>query len=137
MKAIEDEQVLARELQRDELLRRDVMRVLAALAPYVPLPHRFNLGRRDRRHARHEQKGVAKKQKIARAFFRETREQEMLTEHFDTLRQNYPCLMLDWLFTHEATFEDEASKRVEPHSNEARWGSRWCAWYERLYAECR
>ena len=36
LQAIEDEEILARELQRDELLRRDVMRVVAALAPYVP-----------------------------------------------------------------------------------------------------
>ena len=35
--AIEDENVLARELQRDELLKRDVMRVFEAIAPYVPL----------------------------------------------------------------------------------------------------
>ena len=35
--AIEDEQVLARELQRYELLKRDVMRVVASIAPYVPL----------------------------------------------------------------------------------------------------
>ena len=35
--AIEVEEVLARELQRDELLKRDVMRVVEAIAPYVPL----------------------------------------------------------------------------------------------------
>ena len=37
LQAIEDEKVLTQELQRDELLKRDVMRLVAAISPYVPL----------------------------------------------------------------------------------------------------
>ena len=37
LQAIEDEKVLTQELQRDELLKRDVMRLVTTISPYVPL----------------------------------------------------------------------------------------------------
>ena len=37
LQAIEDEKVLAQELQKDELLKRDVMRLVTTISPYIPL----------------------------------------------------------------------------------------------------
>ena len=36
LQAIEDEKVLAQELQKDELLKRDVMRLVTTISPYIP-----------------------------------------------------------------------------------------------------